>query len=122
MMPNLRHLKLSIDGRAANFNLASLLSDNAGLESLHLHLVGQGLVGAPKMSGSGQNPNFGDGGGVLRHELQDVLPLRLRKITLEGQNIENIHPAAFKVRDVECIWDLDLNLGKSRKDDFLCHF
>ena len=106
MMPNLRHLKLSIDGRADNFNLASLLSDNAGLESLHLHLVGQGLVGAPKMSGSSQNPNFGDGGGVLRHELQDVLPLRLRKITLEGQNIENIHPAASKT-------DLGSNVVKS---------
>jgi hypothetical protein len=97
MMPNLRHLKVSIDGRTENFNLASLLADNAGLESLHLHLAGEGLVGAPKTSGSGQNPNFGDGGGVLRHELQDVLPLRLKKIILEGENIENIHPAAFKV-------------------------
>ena len=96
-MPNLRELKVSIDGRAPNLNLATLLTDNAALESLHLHLVGEGLVGAPKKSGSGQNPNFGDGGGVLRHELQDVLPLRLRKIILDGQIIENIHPAAFKV-------------------------
>jgi hypothetical protein len=28
------------------------------------------------------------------------LPLRLRKIILEGENIENIHPAAFKVMNI----------------------
>lgn len=43
MMPNLRRLKLNIDGGGKmvndNFNLASLLADNAGLESLHLKLV-----------------------------------------------------------------------------------
>ena len=97
MLPNLRHLKLNIDGKVQNLNLASLLADNAGLESLHLKLSGQGLSGAPKASGSGSNPGFGGDGGVLRHELQDVLPLRLKKVTLEGNNIETIHPAAFKV-------------------------
>ena len=58
-------------------------------------------AGTPRTSGSSSSPGFGDGGGVLRHELQDVLPLRLRKIVLEGEKIENLHPAAFKVSAVD---------------------
>ncbi len=90
-MPNLRHLRLNIDGQVPNFNLASTLNQNAALESLHIHLLGDALIGA------GHEPTVQGGGTALRHELQDVLPMRLSKIVIEGDNIENLHPAAFKV-------------------------
>lgn len=93
-MSNLRNLKLNIDGKVTDFNLASLLSGNPALESLHIKLIGEGIKGGKHqidVPGSGT---------ALRHELQDTLPKRLRKIIIQGKNIENIHPAAFKVLDI----------------------
>jgi hypothetical protein len=75
---------------------ANLLSDNSALESLHLNIESFELPEKKKSSGLGSNPS-GEVEGVLRHELQDVLPLRLRKVIIEGKDIKNIHPAAFKV-------------------------
>ena len=90
-MPNLRSLRLNIDGKVPDFNLASRLSANPALETLSLRIIGDGLKGGKhkvEVPGSGT---------ALRHELQDALPKRLRNIIIEGKNIENIHPAAFKV-------------------------
>ena len=90
-MPNLRHLRLNIDGKVSDFNLASLLFGNPAMDTLHIHLIGEALRGAghgAKVQGSGT---------ALRHELQETLPSRLSTIILQGQKIENIHPAAFKV-------------------------
>jgi hypothetical protein len=93
-MPNLRSLRLNIDGKVPDFNLASLLRSNSALESLHIHLVGAGVTGGI------HGANVHGSGTALRHELQDTLPMRLRRIVIEGQDIENFHPAAFKV----CCW------------------
>ena len=91
-MPNLRSLKLNIDGKVADFNLASLLSGNLALQTLHIKLIGEGITGGRHKA------NVQGSGTALRHELQENLPMRLQQIVLQGENIENIHPAAFKVR------------------------
>ena len=93
-MPNLRSIKLNIDGRVPDFNLASLLAGNPALETLAIKLIGQGLKGGH------HKVDVPGSGTALRHELQDVLPKRLNNIIIEGNNIENIHPAAFKVLTV----------------------
>lgn len=94
-MSNLRSLKLNIDGKVPDFNLASLLAGNPALETLHIKLIGDGIKGGKhKLDVPGS-------GTALRHELQDSLPQRLRNIIIEGKNIENLHPAAFKVRNSE---------------------
>ena len=90
-MPNLRSIKLNIDGRVPDFNLASLLAGNPALETLAIKLIGQGLKGGH------HKVDVPGSGTALRHELQDVLPKRLNNIIIQGNNIENIHPAAFKV-------------------------
>ena len=109
MMSNLQNLRLDIDGRVGQdaevgepsgvLQLASLLQFNPALESLTIRLVEAGLGSA----WSGDAHGFSDGGKkregeALRHELQDApLPPRLKNLVLEGNNIENIYPAAFKV-------------------------
>ena len=92
-MPNLRSLKLNIDGMVPDFNLASLLSGNQALETLHIRLIGQGIKGGHHKV----EDDVPGSGTALRHELQDVLPTRLRNLVIEGHNIENINPWAFKV-------------------------
>ena len=106
MMSNLRNLRLDIDGRVGQdvevgqppgvLQLAYLLRLNPALESLAIRLVGAGLGSAwPGSSGSDGKRRDGQ---ALRHELQDSpLPPRLKELILEGDNIENIYPAAFKV-------------------------
>ncbi len=90
-MSNLRSLRLNIDGKVPDFNLASLLSGNPSLETLHIRLIGDAIRGGR------HKVDVPGSGTALRHELQDLLPQRLRNIIIEGKNIENIHPAAFKV-------------------------
>lgn len=90
-MPNLRSLKLNIDGKVADFNLASLLSGNLALQTLHIKLIGEGITGGRHKA------NVQGSGTALRHELQENLPMRLQNLVLQGEDIENIHPAAFKV-------------------------
>ena len=90
-MPNLRSLKLNIDGKVPDFNLASLLSGNLALQTAHIKLIGEGITGGRHKA------NVQGSGTALRHELQENLPMRLQSIVLQGENIENIHPAAFKV-------------------------
>ena len=58
-------------------------------------------------SGRGQRSAGGGGGSsgdfsgsVLRHTLQDKLPKRLSEITIEGDVIEDLHAAAFKVKKI----------------------
>ena len=77
---------MDVDGKVKDFNLATLLYGNPALEALTLKLSGKGLGKV----GGGE-------GEALRHELQNQLPSRLKKITLVGKDIINIHPAAFKV-------------------------
>ena len=93
-MPNLRSLKLNIDGKVADFNLASLLSGNLALQTLHIKLIGEGITGGRHKA------NVQGSGTALRHELQENLPMRLQNLVLQGQDIENIHPAAFKVSEI----------------------
>ena len=106
MMSNLRNLRLDVDGRIGQesrgldevpgvFELASLLRFNPALESLSIRLVGAGLGSAwSTSSGRGKKRE----GQALRHELQNTpLPPKLKDLVLEGENIENIYPAAFKV-------------------------
>ena len=88
-MPNLKNLRIDIDGKTPDLNIATLLYMNPALTTLQLRLVGKGLGKA----GGGK-------GEALRHELQDTLPPRLKEIILEGSKIENIHPAAFKVTTI----------------------
>ena len=109
MMSNLRSLRLDIDGRVGQdveegeppgvIQLASLLRFNPALESLTIRLVGAGLGSV--WSGDTQSSSRGGKkreGQALRHELQDApLSPRLKHLTLEGEDIENIYPAAFKV-------------------------
>ena len=103
-------MRLDIDGRvgqdvdvgepAGVLQLASLLQFNPALESLTIRLVGAGLGSA--WSGDSHGSSGGGKkreGQALRHELQDApLPPRLNHLVLEGGNIENIYPAAFKVK------------------------
>ena len=92
-MPNLRSLRLNVDGKVPGFNLASLLYGNPALQTLHIHLIGDAIRGA------GHEADVQGSGTALRHELQDSnLPARLKNIIIQGPRIENIHPAAFKVR------------------------
>lgn len=84
-MSNLRTLRLQLNADTEKLNLASLIQGNHALEHLHLYLA-QDLIKA-----SAATP-----GSVLRHQLQEPLPARLREITLEGPEINNLHPAAFK--------------------------
>ena len=107
MMSNLRDLRLDVDGRVGQgveesafsgvLQLASLLKFNHALESLTIRLTGAGLASV----WSGDGPTKGSkkrDGPALRYELQnDPLPPRLKNLILEGENIENIYPAAFKV-------------------------
>ena len=88
-MPNLRSIRLQLTPKLSQMNLASLLSDNPALISLQIQLSPD-LIEQPDSEGVVK-------GNVLRHQLQDKLPKRLRSITLEGENIDNLHPAAFKV-------------------------
>ena len=90
-MPNLRSLRLNIDGKVSDFNLATLLNGNPALETLHIHLIGDAIRGV------GHGVEVQGSGTALRHELQDNLPKRLKNIVIQGPKIENIHPAAFKV-------------------------
>ena len=91
-MPNLRSLKLNVDGKVSDFNLATLLGGNHALETLYIHLIGEALRG-----GGHSGKQLQGSGTALRHELQDTLPTRLKNIIIQGPKIENIHPAAFKV-------------------------
>ena len=106
MMSNLRRLRLDVDGRIGQegrgldevpgvFELASLLRFNPALESLSIRLVGAGLGSAWSTSSSRGKKREGQ---ALRHELQNTpLPPKLKDLVLEGENIENIYSAAFKV-------------------------
>ena len=108
-MSNLRSLRVDVDGRVGQevelgelpgvLELASLLRFNPALESLSIRLVGAGLGSVWR---GGGHSSAGDAkmreGQALRHELQNTpLPPKLKNIVLEGDNIENIYPAAFKV-------------------------
>ena len=108
MMSNLRSLRLDIDGRVGKdveegehygvLQLASLLRFNPALESLSIRLVGAGLGSVWSGDDSHASGKKREGQ-ALRHELQDApLPPRLKYLVLEGDNIENIYPAAFKVK------------------------
>ena len=92
-MPNLRYLRMQLNSNLVDLSLASLLKENEALEHLHIHLtadlVRTGGVGVRDAKGA-----------ILRHQLQEELTPRLKEITLEGPEIDNLHPAAFKV------WDL----------------
>ena len=108
-MSNLRSLRLDVDGRVGQdvefgelpgvLELAALLRFNPALETLSIRLVGAGLGsvwhGSSRgVSGGGKKRE----GQALRHELQNTpLPPKLKNLILEGDNIENIYPAAFKV-------------------------
>jgi hypothetical protein len=99
-MPNLRHLELQLTSAHLNLSLASLLRENAALTHLHLHLSEDLIVASAKHSDGGRGGAGGgrDGKGwVLRHQLQDQLPQKLDRITIQGKNLENFHPVAFKV-------------------------
>ena len=96
-MPNLRSLKLNVDGKVSDFNLATLLGGNHALETLYIHLIGEALRG-----GGHSGKQLQGSGTALRHELQDTLPTRLKNIIIQGPKIENIHPAAFKVPITYC--------------------
>lgn len=87
-LPNLRRLEMQIVAGMVEdeLNLATLLSGNEALDHLHLHL-------SPSVFSHTASAK----GGVLKHLLQDKLPLRLKSIFLEGDVIENLHPTTFKV-------------------------
>ena len=109
-MSNLRSLRLDVDGRVGQdvafgevpgvLELASLLRFNPALKKLSIRLVGAGLGSV--WSGGGHSSSGGvkqREGQALRHELQYTpLPPKLNHLVLEGDNIENIYPAAFKVQ------------------------
>ena len=109
MMSNLRELRLDVDGRVGQdlengelgvLELATLLRFNPALESLSIRLVGAGLgsVWHGRSHGSQSHGNKREGQ-ALRYELQNTpLPPKLKNFVLEGDNIENIYPAALKVR------------------------
>lgn len=108
MMSNLRKLRLDVDGRVGQdvendepgiFELATLLRFNPALESLSIRLVGAGLGSVWHGSSHGSSSHGKKREGqALRYELQYTpLPPKLKNIVLEGDNIENIYPAAFKV-------------------------
>ena len=92
-MPNLRYLRMQLNSNLADLSLASLLKENEALEHLHIHLtadlVHTGGIGVRDAKGA-----------ILRHQLQEELTPRLKEITLEGPEIDNLHPAAFKVCSV----------------------
>ncbi len=112
-MPNLRRLALRLgaggadgtdDAAVADLPLWRLLDANAALSVLRLQisldLVQKKEVTSVAHSGAaagGAGGADGGAGGVLRHTLQGNLPIRLAEITLEGEEIANVHPAAFKV-------------------------
>ena len=108
MMSNLRKLRLDVDGRVGQdlengelgvLELATLLRFNPALESLAIRLVGAGLgsVWHGRSHGSRSQSKKREGQ-ALRYELQNTpLPPKLKSIVLEGENIENIYPAALKV-------------------------
>ena len=110
MMSNLRSLRLDVDGRVGQdvefgeipgvLELASLLRFNPALETLSIRLVEAGLGsvwnGGSHSSSGGAKKREGQ---ALRHELQNSpLPPKLKHLVLEGDNIENLYPAAFKVQ------------------------
>ena len=110
MMSNLRNLRLDVDGRVGQdvdnadpgvLELASLLRFNPALESLSIRLVGAGLGSVWHGSSHGsRSQGKKREGQALRYELQNTpLPPKLKNVVLEGDNIENIYPAAFKVRN-----------------------
>ena len=109
-MSNLRKLRLDIDGRVGQdvdngelgvLELANLLRFNPALESLSIRLVGAGLGSVWRGSSHGSRSHGKKREGqALRYELQNTpLPPKLKNVVLEGDNIENIYPAAFKVRN-----------------------
>ena len=118
MMSNLRHLRLDVDGRVGHdleldgqhgvLELASLLRFNPALESLSIRLVGAGLGSVWPGSSYGSSGGGKKGEGqALRHELQNTpLPPKLRSLYLEGDNIENIYPAAFKVNSLSIVFQI----------------
>ena len=61
------------------------------------------VVGGGGRSGGMGRMGGGVGGGrdgrgwVLRHQLQDALPLKLDQITVQARDIVGLHPVAFKV-------------------------
>eukprot|EP00095_Tigriopus_kingsejongensis_P001502 snap_masked-scaffold1086_size63525-processed-gene-0.1 protein:Tk01502 transcript:snap_masked-scaffold1086_size63525-processed-gene-0.1-mRNA-1 annotation:"hypothetical protein DAPPUDRAFT_119395" len=84
-MSNLRTLKLQLNADNVNLNLASLIRSNHALEHMHLFLTRDLIQASTDGKGS-----------VLRHQLQEELPARLRELTLQGPEIDHLHPAAFK--------------------------
>ena len=85
-MPNLISLEMHLGSSNVDEDLSWLLRANPALRRLHLHLS-EDLV---RLS-AGR-------GGVLRHGLQrEALPARLAEVVLEGEELADMHPAAFKV-------------------------
>ena len=74
----------------------------------HLHLAEDLIVASEAVGGGGRSGGMGRMGGgvgggrdgrgwVLRHQLQDELPLKLDQITVQAKDIVGLHPVAFKV-------------------------
>jgi len=125
-MPNLRTLEMTVGAANVDLDLAALLPEatSPALEHLHLHL-GSGLArvsGAPGVSAKGVP------GGVFGRTLTSAtaaLSPRLREISVEGEDVVQLSPAAFKnlrsrrlqfnviaKRALEIERDLFLNLGE----------
>ena len=87
-MQYLRDLRLTLGSELTDLNLASLLApNNPALEALDLDLTDE-FVSKSINADKGQ---------VLKHTLQDKLPIRLRKITVRGNRVKSLSPTAFKV-------------------------
>ena len=74
----------------------------------HLHLAEDLILASEVVGGGGRSGGMGHMGGgvgggrdgrgwVLRHQLQDELPLKLDQITVQAKDIVGLHPVAFKV-------------------------
>ncbi len=88
-LPNLRSLELQLGASNWEEDLSSLLRGNPALRRLHLHL-------SPSLVGQSA-PSSSSSSGVLRHTLQrEPLPSRLSEVTVEGEEVVDLHPAAFK--------------------------
>ncbi len=86
-MPNLISLEMRLSEHNAEEDISFLLRNNPALRRIHLHL-------APSLAKKSASSGFK----VLRHTLQrEELPQRLNQVVVEGGEVANIHPAAFKV-------------------------
>ena len=86
------------------------LNRDSPLSLLKLLHLAEDLIVASEIVGGGGGRSGGRGGmgggvgggrdgrgWVLRHQLQDELPLKLDQITVQAKDIVGLHPVAFKV-------------------------